>query len=52
MIGSYIVGVFIVLLFLLFGMLQGIDNAAHFGGLITGFAIGVIQAPSLKQSES
>ena len=37
---------------LLFGMFQGIDNAAHFGGLITGFVIGVIQAPSLKRSKS
>ena len=37
---------------LLFGMFQGIDNAAHFGGFFMGFVIGVIHAPSLKRSNS
>lgn len=31
---------------------EGIDNAAHIGGLVSGFLIGFIYNPSMKRSES
>jgi rhomboid protease GluP len=35
---------------LLFGLSQGIDNAAHIGGLLSGLAIGYAFMPGLKKS--
>lgn len=37
---------------LLFGVKGGIDNAAHIGGLLSGFLIGYIFVPSLKRPEA
>ena len=34
---------------LLYGLTGGIDNAAHIGGLVSGFAIGLIISPQLKE---
>lgn len=34
---------------LLFGITGGIDNAAHIGGLLSGFVIGIFISPQLKQ---
>ncbi|MCD6019829.1 MAG: peptidase [Bacteroidetes bacterium] len=36
---------------LLYGMKSGIDNAAHIGGLLSGFIIGYAFIPSLKKPE-
>ena len=33
---------------LLYGLKSGVDNAAHLGGLISGFALGYLYYPSLK----
>ena len=37
---------------LLFGIFNGIDNAAHFGGLLMGFILGVLTAIKLKEERS
>jgi membrane associated rhomboid family serine protease len=37
---------------LLIGLTGGIDNAAHIGGLISGFIIGLVLYPSLKNKAS
>jgi len=37
---------------LLLGVKGGIDNAAHIGGLLSGFLIGYIFVPSIKRPES
>lgn len=34
---------------LLFGLTGGIDNAAHIGGLVSGFVIGLFISPQLKE---
>ena len=34
---------------LLFGLTGGIDNAAHLGGLVSGFVIGLFISPQLKE---
>ncbi|HMV09400.1 MAG TPA: rhomboid family intramembrane serine protease [Cyclobacteriaceae bacterium] len=34
---------------LLFGLLGGIDNAAHIGGLLSGFVIGLLLYPQIKK---
>lgn len=35
---------------LLMGLAGGIDNAAHIGGLLSGFVIGLVLSPSLKRT--
>ena len=37
---------------LLFGMFDGIDNAAHFGGLLMGFILGALKAIKLKKDRT
>jgi len=37
---------------LLFGMFDGIDNAAHFGGLLMGFILGALKAIKLKEDRT
>lgn len=37
---------------LLFGLKAGVDNAAHIGGLVSGFAIGAILYISVRQPEN
>ena len=37
---------------LLMGLQDGVDNAAHIGGLLTGAISGYIMVPSLKQNEN
>ena len=37
---------------LLFGMFDGIDNAAHFGGLLMGFILGALKAFKLKEDRT
>jgi membrane associated rhomboid family serine protease len=37
---------------LVMGLTGGIDNAAHIGGLVSGFVIGLLIAPSIKEKNS
>ncbi|HEY0273669.1 MAG TPA: rhomboid family intramembrane serine protease, partial [Chitinophaga sp.] len=41
--------VFFVAYNLAFGLIPGIDNAAHIGGLVTGFLIGMLYVPGLRK---
>ena len=34
---------------LLMGLVGGIDNAAHIGGLLSGFVVGLILYPTIKK---
>ncbi|PUZ23193.1 hypothetical protein DCC81_22620 [Chitinophaga parva] len=34
---------------LAFGLIPGIDNAAHIGGLVTGFIVGLLYVPGLRK---
>ncbi|PUZ20278.1 Membrane associated serine protease, rhomboid family [Chitinophaga costaii] len=43
--------VFFVAYNLAFGMIPGIDNAAHIGGLVTGFLIGLLYLPGLRKQD-
>lgn len=43
---------FFVIFNLLYGTKQGIDNAAHIGGLLSGFIIGYLYYPSLSKADN
>ena len=49
---AFLTATIIFILFnLLMGLSGGIDNAAHVGGLVSGFIIGLLYAPQLKQEQ-
>jgi rhomboid protease GluP len=45
------IGIFIVYN-LVYGLKSGVDNAAHIGGLLSGFVIGYLYFPGLKEKEA